>query len=644
MIASITRGRPLPSDLVDQIVQKTDGVPLYVEAVVHSIIDEGVVREDGDRFVLARPGSSINIPPTLENSLMSRLDMLRPKEKKIAQQGAVLGRSFSQDLIRAVVESEATDAEMAVREWRDAQECLTQLVEAGVLRRQRSRQTTFEFNHALIQDAAAKLLLKATRQAYHRQTARVLEEKFPHVVDTQPELLAHHYAEALEPERAFHYWQLAGARARDRSANREAMQHFAKALKALGAMPENEERDRFELGLRTANFTPFIAVKGYVAEETAATAERARTLGQRLGDVQRQFPAHYLIWVNRYVSARYASALEVAKEFSREAAQQEDPAPQLVSHRLRGFSRFAIGEHSAAERELHESLKMYDAERHGDLKNQYGQDVRVACEALMALVQWLRGYPDDAAKWSRISLEHATAARHSNTWAYAHCWGGTTFEVFRANAAGAEQRASELIAFAEKEGLPVWMAYGPVLHGWALVQLGRFDVGIAEMENGMTQFDDADPRSLRMGFMKSFLLALLGEAYGRTGRCADGIAKLVEASSFAQKMQEAFWQPEVERVHGELLLHDCQGSSSSNRREAEALFTKARALAAGQGAKSLELRAVMSLARLWREEEPVEAYRLLSDTYAAFTEGFDSPDLADARELLAQFQTNLKLS
>ena len=257
----------------------------------------------------------------------------------------------------------------------------------------------------------------------------------------------------------------------------------------------------------------------------------------------------------------------------------------------------------------------------------------------MSLVRWLRGYADDAAEWSRRSLEHAEEARHSNTWGYVLCWGGATLEVFRRDVARAEQRTAELIAFAVRERLPVWLAYARVFHGWTIVQTDRIEDGIAEMKMGLVHFEDASaksvaPDSLHMGFMKSFLLSLFGEAYGTLGRAEEGLARLDAAWSFANATGEGFWKAEVQRLKGELLLQTGHGRSDSTCREAEACFQKAREIASVQGAKALELRAVMSLSRLWCREKPSEAREMLQKAYGDFTEGFDSVDLVEARKLL----------
>ena len=258
----------------------------------------------------------------------------------------------------------------------------------------------------------------------------------------------------------------------------------------------------------------------------------------------------------------------------------------------------------------------------------------------MALVRWLRGYGDDAARWSRASIEHGKEARHSNTWGYVVCWGGASFEAFRGDAVRFEQHASELSTFSERQGLPVWLAYATVLRGWSLVLSGHIEDGIAEMKAGLVHFEDissqtAPPDSLHMGFMKSFLLCLLGEACRKLGRFEEAGAQFDSALSFADATGELFWKPEIIRLKGELLLH--AGRPAAGRwQEAEACFLKARDLAAQQGARSLELRAVTSLSRLWRVEKPAEAGRMLAETYAWFTEGFDSADLRAARSLLSE--------
>jgi len=640
MLTRITSGRSLPGEIVDQIVEKTDGVPLFVEELLKTVLDSGVVRDEGDHYVIARTASPIAIPATLEGSLMSRLDRLG-LAKAIAQRGAVLGRAFSQDLMRAVLDKDTQEDEGKRTEaWLHAQQCLTQLVEAGVLRRQRARQTTYEFKHALIQDAAYESLLKRTRQAYHLQTARVLEEQFVHVVETQPELLARHYTEALQLDKALDYWQKAGEHARDRSANREAIHHFAEAHKVLGALPESEARDRRELVLRIANVTPVIAVEGYVAETIARTAERALVLCRKLGDADRLFPVLYTLWANRIVGAKYADALRLTEEFFREVSDQQDPAPRLMSHRLRGISLFMIGDLTGAQEHLQHSLKLYEPQRHSELKNEgYGQDPRSTCEAFMSLVRWLRGYSSNAAEYSRMSLEHAEQARHTNTWGYVLWFGAATFEAFRRDVARTAQHTSALITFAEKEGLPVWLAYARVLHGWTLAQTDRVEDGLAEMKTGLVNFEDASsttapPNSLHMGFLKSFLLSLSGEAYARLGRVEEGLAQFEAAWSFAEETGEAFWKAEVLRLKGELLLQGGGRPSDARCQEAEACFLKAQRVASAQGAKSLELRAAMSLSRLWCREKPADARRILAEAYEGFTEGFDSIDLRKARILL----------
>jgi class 3 adenylate cyclase/predicted ATPase len=632
MIGKITTGRSLPREVVDQIVDKADGVPLFVEEFVQAVLDAGSDRDQEGASVIP---ATIAIPDSLTDSLMSRLDRLGDA-KTIAQRGAILGRTFSEDLLKAVLQKEA-HKESAVS-WPRAEQCLTQLVEAGVPRRGQTVPTVYEFKHALIQGAAYQSLLKRTRQAYHLQTAVVLEQDFVHVAETQPELLAHHYTEAFQLDLAFDYWQKAGEHARNRSANKEAVHHVAQALKILHTMPEGDSRNRRELALRVASFTPVIAVEGYAAEATARTAERALALCRKLGDVEKLFPVLYTLWANRIVSGRYQDALQLTEEFFGEASLQHDSAPRLMSHRLRGISLAMVGRLPVAEGHFIESLRLYEPHRHGELKVEYGQDPRSTCDAFMALVRWLRGYSQEAANWSRISLEHAEQARHTNTLGWVLNFGAATFEAFRRDVARTTEHASTLIAFAEKEGLPVWLAYGRVLYGWTLAHTGRVEDGITAMRTGLVHFEDAwsptAPTSLHQGFMKTFLLSLLSEAHSIARRPEDAIAVLDEAWSFAESTGEAFWKAELQRLRGEAILQAGGQASSTPSQEAEGCFHHAREIARSQDAKALELRAAMSLNRLWRSSRPEDARQVLAEVYNGFTEGFDSPDLVLARRLL----------
>ncbi len=639
MIGGIAAGRSLPREVVDQIVDKTEGVPLFVEEYVQAILDAGTARHSDSAAVGASSSApTIAIPESLTDSLMSRLDRLGDA-KLVAQRGAILGRTFSQDLLKAVFDTETQDPEECRASWLRAERCLTQLVEAGVLRLGRAASTTYEFKHALIQGAAYQSLLKRTRQAYHLQTAGVLEIHFPNVAETQPELLARHYTEALQFDRAFDYWLKAGEHARDRSANKEAIHHVAQGLKILESLPNGELRDRRELALRIASFTPIIAVEGYAAEATSRTAERALELCRKLSDVERLFPVLYTLWANRIVSGRYQDALHLTEEFFSEASVQNNSAPQLMSHRLRGISLAMVGRLWVAEGHFRESMSLYDPHKHSELKNVgYGQDPRSSCEAFMSLVRWLRGYSVEAAGWSRMSIEHAEQAKHTNTRGYVLNFGAATFEAFRRDVTRTAHHASTLIAFAEREGLPVWLAYARVLYGWTLARTGHVASGINGIRAGLVDFEDAlsatASTSLRQGFMKTFLLSLQSEAYSIAGRPEDALAVLDEAWSFAELTGEAIWKAELQRLKGEMTLEAGIRSSRTAFREAEECFLRAREIASSQDAKALELRAAISLNRLWRASKPTEARQLLSDVYSGFTEGFDSPDLVLARRLL----------
>ena len=633
MIARITSGEPpLRPAVVSQIVAKAEGVPLFVEELLHHVVDS------------ALPDA---IPATLKGGLLSRLDRLGAA-KAVAQRSAVLGRSFSQETIRAVLEAHAaTDVERA-EAWQSGRQCLMQLVEAGILDRRQARQTTYEFKHALIHEAAYESLLLRDRRRHNLQTAQVLETLFPRIAESQPEVLAHHYHEAQRPEQALEYWQKAGERARDRSANKEALHHFSSARKELDGLPESDARDRRELTLLVASLTPLIAVDGYVAETTVKAVDRALALGRRfgekIGDIPGLFPVLYVQWVTRLVRGEYSEALRLSEDFLREAEGQTDNAPRLMSHRLRGFSIFvtAAAPLRVAHNHLKAALELYDEQRDADLKTRgYGQDPRCACEAFLSLVQWLRGDAAGAVAWSRKALDHGKASNHSNTWGYVLCFGGATFDVFRGDVASVRPRASELLRFAEKEGLPVWLAYARVLEGWGAARTGQPEEGLARMMEGLADFDYPSGAasallgrpSQGMGFLKSFFLYLLADVHARQGRATEALAVLDTAWSVADTSGEGFWKAEIKRLTGELLLQPSDGRAPGVRDDAAGMFRIARELAQEQGALVFELRAAVSLGQLLGSEDATVRDTLL-DVYRRCQAAGVADDLLEARALL----------
>ena len=662
MIKQITSGRALPAEVVDQIVARTDGVPLYVEETLQMVLETGFVRDDGERYVISNHTRPLTIPPKLEGLLQSRLDRLGAA-KVIAQRGAVIGRAFSEDLFLAVLDADTLEAQReyvaaldpdTLKVQREeirlsARRCLKQLVDAGLLYERQGLTTTYEFKHALIQKAAYESLWRGDCRTHHLHTASVLETKFEQVADAQPEIVAYHYEAAAQHAKALDYWQKAGERARDRSANREAVEHFSSALNVLGHLPETEARDRRELSLLEATLTPLIAVDGYVASTKARVVERALKLRRRLGDLAGFFPVLYAQWVARLVRGDYVDARRLSEEFLEQAASQTDSAPLLMGHRLLGFSMFAMGDGSldVARDHLLKALDLYDPARHADLKNQgYGQDPRCACEAFLTQVQWLRGDLDDAIRLRADALAHARAANHSNTWGYAMCFGAVVLDVFHQDAAAAEQSAGELLAFAQSQGLPVWVAYARVFRGWALAKSGRVDEGLAEMTLGLADFDYPSPqqaalmlaqRPQGMGFMKSFLLCLLAEVYAMAGAIEEEEELLETAWSVAVTTGEGFWKAEIARRMGEFIARTRR--SSNGAKSPEAWMCMARDIAAAQAATMLELRAAASLVRLSTGAAAAAARITLAAICVQWPADSTDLDIVTARRLLELDET-----
>jgi predicted ATPase len=381
MVGKVTGGKALSVELVQQIVAKTDGVPLFVEELTKMVLESESV---GARRAVPLP--SIPIPATLQDSLMARLDRLG-NAKAVAQLSATLGREFSYELIQAV---SPLDEETLQKE-------LTQLVEAElVYQRGLPPQARYLFKHALIQDAAYQSLLKSTRQQYHRQIAQVLEEKFSETKESQPELLAHHYTEASLREQALPYWQRAGERATQRSAYMEAVAHLTRGLELLKALPDTPERAQQELMLQVALSTPLMLTRGWAAPEVGRVHSRARELCRQIGETPQLFPVLHGVWTFHFIRAELQTAQELGEQLLTLAQSTQDSALLLEAHRTLGESLYVRGELVPAQQHFEQGIALYDPHQHRSLAFLYGHDPGVSFLSFAALALWCLGYPDQA--------------------------------------------------------------------------------------------------------------------------------------------------------------------------------------------------------------------------------------------------------
>jgi TOMM system kinase/cyclase fusion protein len=617
MVERLTAGKALPQAVLTQILAKTDGVPLFVEELTKMVLESGLLREREDRYELTGPLPPLAIPSTLQDSLMARLDRLSTA-KEMAQLGAILGREFSYEVIRAVAP------------WDEAplQDALAQLVDAELLyQRGVPPQATYLFKHALIQEVAYLSLLRSTRQRFHQRIAQVLEARFPEIAETQPELLAHHHTEAGLLAQALGYWQRAGQQARQRSANAEAIAHLTTGLAVLQSLPDSPERSRQELVLQTTIGPAFMAIKGYAAPEVEHAYARARALCQQLGDTPQLFPVLLGLVEFYIVRAELHAARELAEQFLTLAQRVQDPELLLEAHLAMGTTLYYLGALEPAHAHLHRSIAFYNAQQHRSHAFLYGMDPRVLCLSHTALVLWLLGHPDQALDSSRESLALAQELSHPHSLALAldlAAW----LHQFRREEHLTRERAEALIALATEHGFTLYQALGTILRGWALAQQGRVEEGVAQMGHGLAGW-----RATGAELVRPYYLALLAEAYEKAGQAEEGLLVLAEALALVRTSGERRKEAELYRLKGELLL----ARSPEHHPEAEACFHQALAVARRQQAKSLELRAAMSLARLWQQQgKRLEARALLAPIYGWFTEGFDTADLQEAKALLEE--------
>jgi predicted ATPase/class 3 adenylate cyclase len=606
MSVCVAGGKALPPEVVEQIVAKTDGVPLFVEELTKTVLESGLLWEGEERYTLTGPLPPLAIPTTLHDSLMARLDRLA-MVKEVAQLGATIGRTFAYELLQAVSLLDNTLL----------QQSLWQLVDAELMYQQGvPPQATYLFKHALIQDAAYQSLLRSTRQQYHQRIAQVLETQFPETTETQPELLAHHYTEAGLSAPAVAYWQRAGQRAIERSANVEAITHLTKGLEILKSLPDTSSHIQQELAFQIALGVPLAATRGFAAPEVEHAYARARELCREVGESPRLFPVLAGLWRVYLVRGEVQTARELGEQLLALNPRAHDPL---------GIALFFVGELAAALTHLEQGFALYDPQKHRSHAFRATQDPAAACLTYAAVVLWLLGYPERALQRSHQAVTMTQELAHPLSLACALDYAATLHQ-FRREGHAAHACAEAAVALAAEQGFAVYFAHGMVLRGWARAEQGQAEEGRAQINSGLEAW-----RTTGAEVQRPYYLALLAEAYGKSKQAEEALEVLAEALALVAKTGECWWEAELYRLRGELLLQQ----SSDNQVEAETCFHHALEIARMQQAKSFELRAATSLARLWQQQgKRQEAHDLLAPVYNWFTEGFDTADLQDAKALL----------
>jgi class 3 adenylate cyclase/predicted ATPase len=609
----------LPSDLVGEIVERGDGVPLFLEEVTRTVVDAGPVRRSGS----AMPRPSLSVPPTLHASLMARLDRIGSAAKEVAQIGAAIGREFSYELMAIV----------AQRPESELRGTLGQLVDAGlVFQRGESPRSNFLFKHGLLQDAAYSTLLRGPRRSLHARIAQALEQIFPEIAASQPELIARHRTEAGLRRPATVYWQRAGELALRRSAGSEALKHFSSALRILEELPDAPESWRQELDIRLGLGTALITARGFrsLGPEIAKHYARAVTLGRRIGDDKKLFRAMWGSWYTNLITGQTEQALGLANELVEVAERLADPDLMLEAYHSRWANSHVLGLNSITLSDTRHGIALYDPDRHHDHAYDYGgHDTGVCAYAHSAITLWVSGLPEQAARMSVAALELGHRLGHPPSLAHAAWWSATLQQLLRA-AEPCREFAELTIRIGREQGSNMFVMC-PLLLGWTMFESGQVSEGLQSMEDAV----GATRQSVRR-FYYEYELLVFAEALLKAGEPDRAQQVVQEAVDRITTSRNRLFEAEAHRLLGMCLA--TQGGERIG--EAETRLLQAIETSDQQGALSFKLRAATSLARVWRgQNRHREACNLLSQVYDRFTEGLDTPDLKDARALLDELET-----
>ncbi len=609
-------GKAVPSAVIEHIVGKADGVPLYVEELTKTILESDYLREEAERYTLAGSLSEVAIPATLQDSLMARLDRL-PRLRELAQLGAVLGREFAYEMLQALAEVEEPLL----------QNGLGLLVENELLyQRGRPPRSRYIFKHALIQDAAYQSLLKRTRQYYHKQVAELLESRFPEVVQAQPELVAHHYTEAGLAGKSVPYWYKAGQRAIERSANLEAIAHLTRGRALLTEQPSSAERDVQELDLCLALGPALMSTKGLAAAEAEEVYLLARQLCQSVDQAALSFQAAWGLWLVYQQRGQIDLAQSATDEVLSLAERQKENVDYLLqAHHAAWTTQLFVGKISASRTHTLEGDALYDIEKHRNHAFTYGgHDPGVCAKTTASEALCLLGYAEQAVRNAVDGVALAERLSHPFSLAMAHYFMGQVNQ-YRLEADIVRSHAQATITMCESHGFESFRAQAAVLLGWATAADGDSEPGIAQIREGLAAW-----QSTGTGMRRPYFLALLADALLRADQTEEGLTIIAEAEALIERSGETRWHAETVRLKGALM--DRAGAAME---DIEATYQRALEIARGQEARLLELRAATSLGQLWHGQgKASEARDLLAPVHAWFTEGFDTPDLEEAKALL----------
>src|SRR5215468_5798400 len=615
MVARVTGGRVLPAEVLKQIVAKTDGNPLFVEELTKAVLEAGILVEDAEGYRLDGPLPPLAIPETLQDSLMARLDRLAPV-REIAQIGAAIGREFSYALVRAVVRRDETALKNALARLEQAE---------LVFRRGEPPDAVNSFKHVLVRDAAYESLLKSRRQQLHGQIARALEQSFADIMASQPEIVAHHFTAAGLVEPAIDYWLKAGQQAARRSANAEALNHFARGLELLPKIDDPTLRNKSELLLQTSLGHSLRSIKGWSVDSVKHAYTRALQLCKDSGFDEHTLPAVFGLWTWNFLRAALGEAQALAEHLVNTAEHVDDSVYKVLAHEALGFTLFANGKFAAAQAALERSIGMCEDSKAAAYLDLSAQDPRVHVRLYDGMALWLLGYPDQALRVCAEARRYADTSQHPFSEAMARTVSLRVHQL-RGEAAVVAGQADAAIALCEEHEFVHYLAMALILRGWATAQQGEFEKGIAEAQEGLER-----ERATGALLFESYTLGLLADVCIKNERYAQAFDLLQQAQlRLDEENSERFYAAEIYRLLGEAYLRSRQDLD-----QAERYLCKGVTVAREQKAKSLELKLCMSIYDLYELRHNADTYRpQLGEIYGSFSEGFDTADLVRAKARL----------
>ena len=626
MIDRVTGNKALPANIRQDIIDRTDGIPLFVEEMTKAML-EAESEGDARKTAASVQSSALAVPASLHASLMARLDRLG-SAKEVAQIGAAIGREFSHALLAEVVRKQETELQSAIH-------CL---IEAGLLFRQGvPPHASYLFKHVLVQDAAYGTLLREPKRALHARIAETLESQFAEIAEREPELLARHCTEAGLIQKAASLWGRAGQRSLAGSALVEAAEQLTHALQQIATLPATPALRREQIELQVALILALLHVKGFAAPETKAAEEQARLLIEQAEALDEPPEDPLLlfvilagVWSANYIAFHGDVIQELAAQFLALAEKQGTTVPLMIGHNLMGIALTSTGDIVEGQAHFDRALALYDPAEHRPLAMRFGQDIRVTILSCRSWALWWLGYPETALGDNEHALRHAREIDRAVDLCFALDYASITL-ISCGRYTAAKGVVDELVALADEKGASYWNACGMVNRGLLFALTGKAADAVQTITSGITAW-----RSTGATFYLPSWLSHLAAAHAELGQFDEAWRSIGEAMRAIETSKERWCEAEVNRIAGEIAVM----SPERDVAEAEASFERALAVARQQKAKSWELRAAMSMARLWRYQgKPQQARKLLAPVYGWFTEGFDTRDLKEAKALLEELSS-----